>query len=78
MQTRCPKCTTMVRSNGSDWIILNGDCPELSGTKWKNSPEFCPILSAVAVPDVALPGVAIRAAVQLEIERIRIESAHDR
>lgn len=72
MQTRCPKCTTMVRSNGTDWEILNGACLELSGTEWKNKPEFCPTLSQVAEPEVVLPGVASRIAVQAEIERARI------
>ena len=62
----------MVRSNGTRWEILNGACPELSGTGWKNKPEFCPILSQVAEPDVALPGVINRATVQTEIERTRI------
>ena len=72
MQTRCPKCTTVVRSNGTKWEILNGACPELSGTEWKNNPEFCPILSQVAEPEVVLPGVINRATVQAEIERIGI------
>jgi len=72
MQTRCPKCTTMVRSNGSDWEILNGSCLELSGTAWKDSPEFCPTLSHVVEPEVVLPGVANRAMVQREIDRVRV------
>jgi hypothetical protein len=72
MQTRCPKCTTMVRSNGKGWEILDAACSELSGTRWENSPEFCPTLSHVAEPEVVLPGVASRATVQAEIERIRI------
>jgi len=72
MQTRCPKCTTVVRSNGTDWEILNGACPELSGTEWKNNPEFCPILSQVAEPEIVLPGVINRATVQAEIERAGI------
>jgi hypothetical protein len=34
MQTRCPKCSTMVKSTGPDqWEIINGFCPELSGTQ---------------------------------------------
>ena len=28
----------------ADWEILNGACPELSGTKWENKPEYCPTL----------------------------------
>jgi hypothetical protein len=60
----------MVRSIDHDWEILNGACPELSGTKW--NPEFCPTLSQVAEPDVVLPGDASRVIVQAEIERIRI------
>jgi hypothetical protein len=72
MQTRCPKCTTVVRSNGASWEILNGACEELSGTEWKNNPEFCPTLSQVAKPEVVLPGVASRVIVQAEIERVRI------
>ena len=48
MQTRCPKCTTIVRSIGPEWEILNGACPELSGTKWHSKPEYCPTLSRVA------------------------------
>jgi len=74
MQTRCPKCTTIVRSNGTEWKILNGGCPELSGTRWKDNPEFCPTISRVVEPDVALPGITYREAVQDEIERARAES----
>ena len=74
MQTRCPKCTTIVRSTGTSWEILYGDCPELSGTKWKNNPEFCPTISRIVKPDVVLPGVTSRAAVQEEIERARIRA----
>jgi len=66
----------MVRSNGLDWEILNGACPELLGTQWKNNPEFCPTLSQVAEPDIVLPGVASRATVQAEIERIGIAKVH--
>ena len=71
MQTRCPKCTTIVRSSGAGWEILKADCSELSGTEWKDHPEFCPTLSHVAEPEVVLPGVANRAAVRAEIERVR-------
>jgi hypothetical protein len=66
----------MVRSNGTDWEILNGACPELSGTPWKNNPEFCPTLSQVLEPEIVLPGVTSRATVQAEIERIRIVKVH--
>jgi hypothetical protein len=76
MQTRCPKCTTIVRSNGAEWKILSGGCPELSGTEWKESPEFCPTLSQVVEPEVVLPGITHRAAVQKEIERAAIVSIH--
>jgi len=75
MQTRCPKCSTIVRSNGTDWEIINGACPELSGTDWKDNPEFCPTLSHVAEPEVVLPGVTSRADVQVGIERVRIARA---
>jgi len=72
MQTRCPKCSTIVRSNGSRWEILNGDCSELLRTKWKDNPEFCPTISRVVEPDVLLPGVTSRAGVEEEIERERL------
>jgi hypothetical protein len=72
MQTRCPKCTTIVKSTGANWEILNGDCSELSATQWKSNPEFCPTLSQVVEPEVILPGAVNRAAVQKEMERIRI------
>ena len=75
MQTRCPICTTIVRSNGTEWQILNGACPDLPGTEWENKPEFCPTLSRVVEPEIVLPGVASRAAVQEEIERARIIEA---
>ena len=65
MQTRCPKCTTIVKANGTDWAILNGACPELSRTEWENKPEF-------VQPEIVLPGIASRAAVQEEIERVRV------
>ena len=72
MQTRCPKCTTMVRSkNGTDWKILNGSCLYLLGTQWAPKPEFCPTLSHLAEPDVVLPGVESRTAVKAEINWIR-------
>jgi hypothetical protein len=49
-----------VRSNGKDWEILNAACSELSGTEWKDNPEFCPTLSHVVQPDVLLPGITSR------------------
>ena len=77
MQTGCPKCKTIVRINGQEWTILNGACPELVGTRWDGKPEYCPILTVVAEPDGNLPGTAIRASVQAEIDRIKvIQSAH--
>jgi hypothetical protein len=40
MQTRCPKCSTVVKSaDPNQWEIINGACPELSGTQWSNKPE---------------------------------------
>jgi hypothetical protein len=30
MQTRCPKCTAIARSNGTKWEILNGASSELN------------------------------------------------
>lgn len=77
MQTRCPKCSTMVKSTGPHWEIINGSCPELSGTQWKDKPEFCPILSLVAEPDVSLPGASNRTAVQAEIDLVRVTKVHD-
>ena len=72
MQTCCPKCSTMVKSAGPEWEIINGSCPELDGTQWIGKPEYCPILSVVVEPDVVLPGVAARTNVQAEIERVRV------
>ena len=71
MQTGCPKCRTIVRANNGEWKILNAGCPDLAGTQWAGKPEYCPVLTVIAEPDVTLPGVAIRATVQSEIERIR-------
>lgn len=68
MQTRCPNCTSIVRtSDGAGWIIINGACPELAGTRWGKHLEFCPTLAQVAQPDVTLPGIADRDAVLAEI-----------
>ena len=69
MQTGCPKCKTMVRSNGFDWEILSGPCLDLAGTKWENRAELCPTLAQVAEPEVVLPGVTFRSEVIAEIER---------
>jgi hypothetical protein len=76
MQTRCPRCSTTVKSDGTRWEILNGPCPELLGTQWRNSPEFCPTLSQVAEPDVTLPGVSNRVAVEAEISLVRVVKVH--
>jgi hypothetical protein len=65
----------MVRSSGSKWEILNGFCPELAGTSWLGKPEYCPVLSVVVEPDVILPGVAIRAEVQAEVDHLKVVSA---
>ena len=72
MQTGCPKCKTIVRTDGVAWTILNGSCPELAGTPWEGKPEYCPVLSMVAEPDVTLPGLGHRAQVQAEIDRARV------
>ena len=62
----------MVRTDGKEWTILNGSCPELVGTQWHGEPEYCPVLTVVAEPDIELPGVANRAVVQAEIDRMRV------
>ena len=62
----------MVRANGLQWTILNSSCLELAGTQWDGKPQYCPVLTVVAEPDVALPGVTNRAAVLAEIERLRV------
>jgi hypothetical protein len=66
----------MVKSTGTQWEIINGSCPDLSGTQWNNKPEYCPTLSQVAEPDVTLPGASNRVAVQAEIDRIRARVTH--
>jgi hypothetical protein len=63
---------SVILTYSKDWEILNGACSELSGTKWKDNPEFCPTLSHVVEPEVLLPGITSRASVQEEIERLRI------
>jgi hypothetical protein len=70
MQTKCPKCSTSVKSNGAAWEIIGGPCVELAGTHWLNNAEFCPILSEVAEPDVVLPGATQRVEVEAEIVRV--------
>ncbi|WP_456712081.1 hypothetical protein [Bradyrhizobium sp. USDA 4353] len=63
----------MVRSNdGVTWEILNKGCVELVDTPWADKPEFCPTLSQVTEPEVALPGVTNRSAVLAEIERRKV------
>jgi hypothetical protein len=66
----------MVKSTGTLWEIINGSCPELSGTQWKDNPEFCPILSLVAEPDVSLPGASNRTKVQADIDLVRVVKVH--
>ena len=72
MQTACPKCKSIVRTDGKSWTILNGACPDLAKTQWDSRPEFCPTLSQVAGPDVILPGFDMRSAVQAEIDGSRV------
>ena len=72
MQTACPKCSTIIKSTGQQWTIINGSCPELIETFWQGRPEYCPVLSVVVEPDVALPGVANRAQVLAEIDRTSV------
>jgi hypothetical protein len=62
-----------VRSKGADWEILNGCCPELSGTKWKDNPEFCPTISRIVEPEIVLPGITNRAVIQEEIDRASLQ-----
>jgi hypothetical protein len=66
----------MVRTTGPTWQILKGSCPELSGTQWYDKPEFCPILSRIAEPDVILPGTVIRDEVEAEILKVRVAKVH--
>ena len=76
MQTACPRCSTIVRSIGAVWEILTPSCPELSGTKWEDKPEFCPILSKVVEPDVVLPGVENRSVILAAIARGKVVKTH--
>jgi len=76
MQTRCPKCTSIVRTRGTSWDILNAGCVELAGTRWADKPEFCPTLSDVVHAEVLLPGVADREIVLAEIAEVRVVKVH--
>jgi hypothetical protein len=75
MQTKCPNCSTAVKSNGGNWEIIGGPCLELAGTHWMRNPEFCPTLSEVAEPDVLLPGATERNDVEAEIIRVQFANA---
>lgn len=75
MQTCCPRCKTIIRSSGKEWSVLNASCPELAGTQWDGSPEYCPVLAGVVEPDVVLPGLTMRVAVQSEIDGIQVKKA---
>ena len=68
MQTCCPKCKTIVRGAADEWTIVVNSCPDLVGTQWEGSPQYCPLLTIVAEPDISLPGVTMRAEVQAEID----------
>ena len=72
MQSCCPKCSTIVKSSGGQWELINPGCPDLVGTAWAGQPEYCPLLSAVLRPEVELPGVAQEAAVQAAIDQVRV------
>jgi hypothetical protein len=75
MQTKCPKCSTAVKSNGPDWEIIGGPCVELAGTHWLLYAEYCPTLSKIAEPDVLLPGATDRVKVEAEIIRVQFPNA---
>jgi hypothetical protein len=77
MQTKCPKCSTAVKSNGTDWEIIGGPCVELAGTHWLLYAEYCPTLSKIAEPDVLLPGATDRVEVEAEIIRVQFPTAPD-
>ena len=76
MQTRCPKCTSTVRTTGASWEILNKGCVDLAGTRWADRPEFCPTLSDVVQAEVTWPGIADRDAVLAEIVQGRVVGVH--
>jgi hypothetical protein len=42
---------------------------------WHGRAEYCPLLSAVVAPDVILPGVAVREAVEAEIDQAKVTQA---
>jgi hypothetical protein len=69
MQTRCPKCDSIVQSSEGKWLIMNAGCTDLVHTRWRDHPEYCPTLSHVVEPEVILPGVTARSAVLAEITR---------
>jgi hypothetical protein len=77
MQTKCPNCSTAVRSDGANWEIIGGPCVELAGTHWLHHAEYCPILSKVAEPDVVLPGATDRSKVEAEIIRVQFPKLPD-
>ena len=76
MQTRCPKCTSTVRSTGTSWEILNEGCVDLAGTRWASKPEYCPTLSDVVQAEVILPGITDREVVLAEIAQVRVVKVH--
>jgi len=72
MQTRCPKCTSTVRTAGPSWEILNEGCVDLAGTRWADDSRFCPTLSHVLQAEVMLPGLVDREVVLAEIAQVRV------
>jgi hypothetical protein len=77
MQTKCPNCSTAVKSHAGGWEIIGGPCLELAGTHWMRHPEFCPTLSGVAEPDVLLPGATERNDVEAEIIRVQFAKGRE-
>lgn len=73
MQTRCPNCSTIVKSKGDSWELINSSCVALAGTEWDGKAEYCPLLSLVVAPEVTLPGLAIRLSVQAEIDKSKVK-----
>jgi hypothetical protein len=75
MQTKCPNCSTTIKSDGPHtWEIIGGPCVALAGTHWMNNAEFCPTLSKIAEPDVLLPGSTEHTEIEAEIIRIHTRS----
>jgi hypothetical protein len=72
MQTKCPNCSTAVKSTGESWEIIGGPCLELAGTYYLCSAEYCPTLSKIVEPDVILPGTPHRPKVEAEVIRMQI------